>query len=84
VGRKFRNKLDLHRFFGDKYDMSLLDYKSGKVSQIAWRKQRRLKSMATNIASACKYDNYLNLKIRFINNFEQNRSNSLDLNMNLI
>jgi hypothetical protein len=64
MGKKFRNKLELHRFFGDKYDMSLLDYKSGKVSQIAWRKQRRLKSMATNIASACKYDNYLNLPIR--------------------
>ena len=44
--------------------MSLLDYKSGKVSQIAWRKQRRLKNMATNMASACKYDNYLNLPVR--------------------
>ena len=66
VGRKFRSKLELQRFFGDKYDMSLLDYKSGKVSQVVWRKQRRLKSIAAsnNVASAAKYDTYLNLPIR--------------------
>jgi hypothetical protein len=56
--------LELQRFFGDKYDMSLLDYKSGKISQVVWRKQRRLKSMATNITSAAKYDTYLNLPVR--------------------
>ena len=66
VGKKFRNKLELQRFFGDKYDMSLLDYKSGKVSQVVWRKQRRLKNIANtnNILSASKYDTYLNLPIR--------------------
>lgn len=64
AGKKFRNKLELHKFFGEKYDMALLDYKSGKVSQVVWRKQRRLKSMITNIASASKYDTYLNLPIR--------------------
>ena len=67
AGRKFRSKLELQRFFGTKYDMSLLDYKSGKLSQVAWRKQRRIKSLAannTNYVSAAKYDNYLNLPIR--------------------
>ena len=64
VGKKFRTKLELHKFLGDKYDMSLLDYKSGKVSQVVWRKQRRLKSMATNMAYASKYDTYLNVPIR--------------------
>lgn len=66
-GKKFRSKLELHRYFGNRYDMSLLDYRSGKLSQVNWRKSRRMKSLAmnnTNYASAAKYDNYLNLPIR--------------------
>lgn len=67
AGKKFRSKLELHRHFGTRYDMSLLDYRSGKLSQVNWRKVRRNKSLAannTNYASAAKYDNYLNLPIR--------------------
>lgn len=67
TGKKFRSKLELQRYFGNRYDMSLLDYRSGKLSQVNWRKQRRMKSLAvnnTNYASAAKYDNYLNLPIR--------------------
>ncbi len=66
-GKKFKSKLELHRYFGNRYDMSLLDYRSGKLSQVNWRKARRNKSLAannTNYASAAKYDNYLNLPIR--------------------
>ena len=67
AGKKFKSKLELHRYFGNRYDMSLLDYRSGKLSQVNWRKQRRMKSLAmnnTNYASAAKYDNYINLPIR--------------------
>lgn len=66
-GKKFKSKLELHRYFGNRYDMALLDYRSGKLSQVNWRKSRRMKSLAmnnTNFASASKYDNYLNLPIR--------------------
>jgi hypothetical protein len=66
--QKFRSKLELHKKIGDKYDMALLDYRTGKISQMVWRKQRRMKSLAsttnTNYASAAKYDVYLNLPIR--------------------
>jgi hypothetical protein len=67
AGKKFRSKLELHKYFGTRYDMALLDYRSGKLSQVNWRKARRMKSLAvnnTNYASAAKYDNYLNLPIR--------------------
>jgi len=68
INQKFRSKLELHKKIGDKYDMALLDYWSGKISQMVWRKQRRMKSLAsttnTNYASAAKYDVYLNLPIR--------------------
>ena len=69
VGKKFRNKIELRKCFaGSKYDTTLLDYKTGKLSQIAWRRQRRMKSIAANpgqnYASAAKYDTYLNLPIR--------------------
>lgn len=67
AGKKFKSKLELHRYFGTRYDMALLDYRSGKLSQVNWRKSRRMKSLAmnnTNFASAAKYDNYLNLPIR--------------------
>jgi hypothetical protein len=66
-GRKFKSKVELQRFFGEKYDMALLDWKTGKISQAVWRKQRRMKSIAANpnnFASACKYDTYLNIPIR--------------------
>lgn len=67
AGKKFKSKLELHRYFGNRYDMALLDYRSGKLSHVNWRKARRMKSLAinnTNYASAAKYDNYLNLPIR--------------------
>lgn len=67
VGKKFKNKIELRKYFGSKYDTSLLDYKSGKVAQIAWRRQRRMKSIAANsnnYASAAKYDTYLNVPVR--------------------
>jgi hypothetical protein len=66
-GKKFKSKVELQRFFGEKYDMALLDWKTGKISQAVWRKQRRMKSITANpnnFASACKYDTYLNLPIR--------------------
>lgn len=67
VGKKFRNKIELRKHFGTKYDTSLLDFKTGKVAQIAWRRQRRMKSIAANAnnyASAAKYDTYLNFPVR--------------------
>ena len=66
VGKKFRNKIELRKHFGTKYDTSLLDFKTGKVSQLAWRRQRRMKSLANtnNYASAAKYDTYLNVPVR--------------------
>ena len=66
-GKKFKSKVELQRFLGDKYDMAMLDWKTGKISQAVWRKQRRMKSIAANpnnFASACKYDTYLNIPIR--------------------
>jgi type II secretory pathway pseudopilin PulG len=73
--RRFRSKLEMQRHFGSRYDMSLLDFRSGKLSQVVWRKQRRLKSIqaalnapnptsANNYLTAAKYDNYLNVPIR--------------------
>ena len=66
VGKKFRNKIELRKHFGTKYDTSLLDFKTGKVSQLAWRRQRRMKNLANtnNYASAAKYDTYLNVPVR--------------------
>ena len=67
VGKKFRSKLELQRHFGNKFDVSLLDFRRGKASQIAWRKQRRLKSIQANPSNyqvASKYDYYLNLPAR--------------------
>ena len=67
VGKKYRTKLELQRLIGHKYDMALLDFKTGKISQVIWRKQRRLKQIAanpTNFIQAAKYDSYLNLPIR--------------------
>jgi len=67
LAKKFRNKIELRKHFGAKYDTTLLDFKSGKVAQIAWRRQRRMKSIAanpSNYASAAKYDTYLNVPVR--------------------
>jgi hypothetical protein len=67
IGKKFKTKLELQRIFGDKYDMSLLDFRSGKLSQVALRKQRRNKSLAANpnnYISAAKYDPYLTVPSR--------------------
>lgn len=36
----------MQKHLGDKYDMSLLDFKTGKVSSLAIRKQKRLKNPA--------------------------------------
>jgi hypothetical protein len=67
IGRKFRSKLELQKYFGSRFDTSLLDYRSGKLSQSTWRKQRRMKSIQQNPNSfntASKYDVYLNLPQR--------------------
>lgn len=67
IGKKFKTKLELQRIFGEKYDTSLLDFKRGKISQLAYRKHKRNKNLAanpTNYLSASKYDNYLNLPSR--------------------
>jgi hypothetical protein len=59
AGQKFKTKRELQRAIGDKYDVALLDWRSGKLSQVALRKQRRVKSIAANpgnLASAAKYD----------------------------
>ncbi len=67
IGKKFHTKLELQRIFGEKYDMSLLDFRSGKLSQVALRKQRRVKSQAANpnnYISAAKYDPYLTVPSR--------------------
>lgn len=62
-GKKFKNKLEMQRYLGDKHDMSLLDYNTGKVSSLAIRKQKRLKN-PTYQNKPFKLDNYLNLPIR--------------------
>lgn len=67
VGKKFRTKLELHKQLNEKYDMALLDFKRGKINQVAYRKQKRVKNLAanpTNYLSASKYDNYLYLPNR--------------------
>ena len=67
IGKKFKTKLELNKIFGDKYDLSLLDFKRGKISQNAYRKYKRNKNLLanpSNYLSASKYDQYLNLPSR--------------------
>lgn len=67
VGKKFRSKLELQRHLGTKFDVSLLDFRRGKASQVSWRKQRRIKSIQMNPSNyqvASKYDTFLNLPAR--------------------
>ena len=67
LGRKFRTKLELQRAVGEKYDMSLLDWRTGKLSHVAYRKQKRVKGLAanpTNYASVAKYDPCLTVPSR--------------------
>ena len=68
VGKKFKTKLELSRVFGDKYDTALLDFRTGKVNQVAFKKQRRVKSLASannvNYTQVAKYDAYLYLPVR--------------------
>lgn len=65
--KKFRSKLQLQRHFGDKHDMSLLDFRTGKLVQHVYKKHRRMKGIAANPANyalAAKYDLYLNVPTR--------------------
>jgi len=63
--KKFRSKLQLQRHFGEKHDMSLLDFRTGKLAQHVYKKHRRLKSIAAgNVSLASKYDVYLNVPTR--------------------
>lgn len=68
VGKKFKTKLELSKVFGDKYDTALLDFRTGKVNQVAFKKQRRVKSLASannvNYTQVAKYDAYLYLPVR--------------------
>lgn len=67
VGKKFKSKVELNKIFGEKYDTSLLDFKRGKISQLAYRKFRRNKNLQANpqnYASLAKYDNHLTLPTR--------------------
>jgi methyl-CpG-binding domain protein 2 len=43
-GKKFKTKLEMQQFLGDKYDLSLFDYKTGKQSTVVLRKQKRLRN----------------------------------------
>lgn len=65
--KKFRSKLQLQRHFGDKHDVSVLDYRTGKLLQHVYKKHRRVKSIAANPGNytlAAKYDVYLNVPTR--------------------
>ncbi|RNA28699.1 Methyl- -binding domain 2 [Brachionus plicatilis] len=67
AGKKFKSKVELNRIFGEKYDTSLLDFKRGKISQLAYRKFRRNKNLQANpqnFLSLAKYDNCLTLPTR--------------------
>ncbi|CAF0730890.1 unnamed protein product [Brachionus calyciflorus] len=67
IGKKFKSKFELNKIFGEKYDTSLLDFKRGKISQLAYRKHKRNKNLQANpqnYISAAKYDNYLTLPTR--------------------
>ena len=67
VGKKFKSKVELSKIFGEKYNTSLLDFKRGKISQLAYRKHKRNKNLQANpqnFASVAKYDNYLTLPTR--------------------
>lgn len=80
AGRRFKSKLELQRFLGEKYDMSLLDYRTGKLNQAALRKQRRIKSLQAqphNYLSAAKYDAFLNAPLRQLANPLKQHSVSL-------
>ena len=70
VGKKFKSKVQLQRHFGNKFDVSLLDFRTGKLNPAALRKQRRVKSIAANpnnYLNASKYDNYLYIPTRQTN-----------------
>lgn len=65
--KKFRSKLQLQRHFGDKHDVSTLDFRTGKLVQHVYKKHRRMKGIAANPANytlAAKYDLYLNVPTR--------------------
>lgn len=67
IDKRFKSKVQLNKIFGEKYDTSLLDFKRGKISQLAYRKFRRNKNLQANpqnFASLAKYDNYLTLPTR--------------------
>lgn len=62
-GKKFKTKLEMQQFLGDKYDLSLFDYKTGKQSTVVLRKQKRLRN-PVYLTKNIKYDPALNLPIR--------------------
>lgn len=62
-GKRFTSKYEMQKFLGEKFDLSLLDWKTGKPSKTALRKQKRLKNPAY-LSKGVKYDPYLNLPIR--------------------
>jgi methyl-CpG-binding domain protein 2 len=42
--KKYKSKYEIQRVLGDKVDLSLFDYKTGRQSTAALRKQKRLKN----------------------------------------
>lgn len=65
--KKYRSKLQMQRHFGEKHDVSVLDYRTGKLLQHVYKKHRRMKGIAANPANytlAAKYDVYLHVPTR--------------------